>query len=213
MTYSRNDAIADLLVANIPRDLVMGIEDAFDAGAYRANNATKDFDKKHRKNALGVMRHFHMNELFSEALQAAGVEIVPLKGNGVVIGKAGMFKFSRVNMSSAVWNNCKRSAKRRELAEANQAMTQLVQPSLFAPEEITSGTFFFIACFSGSLSVQPEKPLQIYIAVPEEKMQGWLFREPLNQFLARYDAAPQQIDLAKPKLKAHQLDIERQPEL
>ena len=145
MIYSRNEAIADLLVANLPRDLVMGVEDAFDAGAFRANSATKDFDKKHRKNALGVMRHFHMNELFSEALQAAGVEVVPLKGNGVVVGKAGMFKFSRVNMSSTVWNNCKRSAKRRELAEANQAMKQLVQPSLFAPDAITSGTFFFVA--------------------------------------------------------------------
>jgi len=34
-------------------------------------------------------------------------------------------------------------------------------------------------------------------------MQGWLFREPLSRFMARYDAAPQQQpDLAIPKLKA-----------
>lgn len=210
MLQSRTSSIPDLIIANVPRDLVMGIEDAFDAGAMRAYNATKDLDKKHRKNALGQMRHFHMNELFSEALQVAGAEYAPLKGNGVVVGQAGMFKFSRVNMSSAVWNNCKRSTIRRKLAEANQAMTQLVQPSLFAPQVITSGTFFFVACFSGSLSLQPECPLEIHIAVPDAKMEGWLFREPLKQFLARYDEAPQQIDLATPKLKAGVLDAGRQ---
>jgi hypothetical protein len=33
-------------------------------------------------------------------------------------------------------------------------------------------------------------------------MKGWLFREPLSRFLARYDEATQlQVDLATPKLK------------
>ncbi|MEK0364416.1 hypothetical protein [Pseudomonas sp. CBC3] len=179
----------------------MGVEDAFDAGAMRAYLATKDLSKKHRKNALGQMRHFYMNELFSEALLAAGAEHAPLQGNGVVVGQTGMFKFSRVNMSSTVWNNAKRSSIRRKLSEVNQAMTQLVQPSLFVPEAITAGTFFFVACFSGSLSNQPERPIQVFIAVPDAKMEGWLFREPLKTFLARYDEVPQQIDRVTPTLK------------
>ncbi|QKG67043.1 hypothetical protein HP062_16465 [Pseudomonas sp. B14-6] len=209
MPPSRATSIPDLIIANVPRDLIMGIEDAFGAGATRAHTATKDLDKKHRKNALGQMRHFHMNELFSEALQVAGAEHVPLKGNGVVVGQVGMFKFSRMNMSSTAWNNPKRSVTRRQLAEANQAMTQLIQPSLFAPQEINTGTFFFVACFSGSLHIQPEKPLEIHIAVPDAKMEGWLFREPLNQFIARYDEVQLQVDMAKPKLKIGLLDTGR----
>lgn len=201
------DAIADLLIAHVPRDLVMGVEDAFDAGALLAHLATKDLDKKHRKNALGQMRHFHMNERFSESLQAAGAENVPLRGNGVVVGQAGMLKFSRVNMSTTAWNNASRSTIRRELSKANQAMTQLVQPSLFGPQEITSGTFFFVARFSGSLQHQPEKALEIYIAVPDAKMEGWLFREPLSLFLKRYDRAPKQVDKATPKLKTGVIEL------
>lgn len=208
MTF-KPDAIAALIIAHVPRNLMMGVEDAFDAGALLAHHATKDLDKKHRKNALGQMRHFHMNERFSESLQAAGAEHVPLKGNGVVVGQAGMFKFSRLNMSTTAWNNASRSTIRRELAKANQAMTQLLQPSLFGPQDITTGTFFFVARFSGSLVHQPEKALEIYIAVPDSKMEGWLFREPLHLFLERYDRAPKQIDNAQPKLKARVIEIER----
>ena len=202
MIQSRVPSIAELLIQNVPRNLVMGAEDAIEAGAFRAYLVTKDMDRNHRKNALGQMRAFQMNESFEEALRAADAVHTPLKGNGVVVGHAGIFKFGRVNMSSTLWNNIRRGAIRRQLAEANQAMTQLVQPSLFAPEPINTGTFFFVACFSGSLTNQPERPLQIYIAVPDANMKGWLFREPLSEFLARYDEAPkEQIDLAKSKLK------------
>lgn len=69
MTDARKPSIADLLIQNVPRNLVMGIEDACDAGALRAHLVTKDMDDKHRKNALGQMRAFHMNELFDEALK------------------------------------------------------------------------------------------------------------------------------------------------
>lgn len=202
MPESRNPPISELLIQNVPRNLVMGIEDACEAGALRAHLATKEMDKGHRKNALGQMRAFHMNEAFDEALRAAGAVHTPLKGNGVVIGQAGIFKFSRVNMSSSMWNNCRRSATRRQLAEANKSMTELIQPSLFDNQPVDAGTFFFVACFSGSLTLQPERPLEIHIAVPDAEMKGWLFREPLNRFMARYDEAPQhQPDLAMPKLK------------
>lgn len=206
MIQTRQPTIPELLIHHVPRNLVMGAEDAFDVGAFRAYLATKDMDDNHRKNALGQMRAFHMNEVFEEMLRAADAVHTPLKGNGVVLGHAGIFKFGRVNMSSTLWNNVRRGAIRRQLAEANQAMTQLVQPSLFAPEPINTGTFFFVACFSGSLTNQPERPLEIHIAVPDAEMKGWLFREPLNRFLSRYDEAPQQIDRATPKLKTGLFD-------
>jgi hypothetical protein len=61
-----------------------------------------------------------------------------------------------------------------------------------------------VACFSGSLNVQPESPVSVQIAVPDREMRGWLFREPLGEFVKRYDAEhPVQDDLAKPKLKKH----------
>lgn len=201
------DAIAALLIANVPRDLVMGVEDAFGAGALQAYALTKEVSNKQRKIALGYMRHIQMNERFSDLLEASNAELVSSQGNRVIVGMAGMFKFARLNMSTTNWNRTTRSTIRRELAEANEAMSQLIQPSLFGPQDVTSGAFFFVARFSGSLHHQPEKALQVYIAVPNPKMDGWLFREPLSQFLDRYEAAPKQADNATVKLKAGLIEL------
>jgi hypothetical protein len=206
------DSIAALLIANVPRDLVMGVEDAFAAGALQAFGLTKEVSKKQRKTALGYMRHIQMNERFSDLLEASNAELISSQGNRVIVGVAGMFKFARLNMSTTNWNSPTRSTTRRELAEANEAMSQLVQPSLFGSQDVTSGAFFFVARFSGSLHQHPEKPLQVYIAVPNPKMDGWLFREPLSQFLDRYDAAPKQADNATVKLKAGFIELGGQEE-
>jgi hypothetical protein len=206
------EAIAALLIANVPRDLVMGVEDAFAAGALQAFGLTKDVSKKQRKTALGYMRHIQMNERFSDLLEASNAELISSQGNRVIVGVAGMFKFARLNMSTTNWNRPTRSTIRRELAEANEAMSQLVQPSLFEPLDVNSGAFFFVAGFSGSLHHYPEKPLQVYIAVPNPKMDGWLFRETLSQFLDRYDAAPKQADNATVKLKTSFVELGGQEE-
>ncbi|MCU1754697.1 hypothetical protein [Pseudomonas helleri] len=76
-------------------------------------------------------------------------------------------------MNTTNWNHASRSTIRRELAEANQAMSELAQLSLFGSQKVEGGAFFFVSRFSGSLSHQPEKPLQIYIAVPTPKMVGF----------------------------------------
>lgn len=205
------EAIAAMLITNVPRDLVMGVEDAFTAGALQAFGLTKDV-RKQRKTALGYMRHIQMNERFSDLLEASSAELISSQGNRVIVGVAGMFKFARLNMNTTNWNRPSRSITRRELAEANEAMSQLVQPSLFEPQDVTSGTFFFVARFSGSLHHHPEKPLQVYIAVPNPKMDGWLFREPLSHFLDRYEAVPKQADNAKVKLKAGFIELGGQKE-
>ncbi|ROM72138.1 hypothetical protein BK653_09735 [Pseudomonas brassicacearum] len=205
------DAIAALLIDEVPRDLVMGVEDAFAAGALQAYAMTKDV-RKQRKVALGYMRHIEMNERFSDLLEAANAELVPVQGNRVIVGKAGIFKFTRLNMTTTNWNHASRSTIRRELADANQAISELAQLSLFESQKVEGGAFFFVARFSGSLHHQPEKPLQIYIAVPTPKMDGWLFREPLAQFLERYDAAPKQIDNVTVTLKTNLIDRGEQEE-
>lgn len=205
------EAIAAVLIANVSRDLVMGVEDAFAAGALQAYGVTKEVSKQ-RKTALGQMRHILMNERFSDLLEASNAELISPQGNRVIVGQAGIFKFARLNMSTTNWNRPTRSIIRRELAEANEAMSQLVQPSLFGPQGVTSGTLFFVARFSGSLHHYPEKPLQVYIAVPNPKMDGWLFREPLSQFLDRYEAAPKQPDNATVKLKPGVIELGGQEE-
>jgi hypothetical protein len=201
MTFGRKDSIADLLIASIPRDLLMGVEDALLAGAMRGFTASKGMDEGHLPTVMGQMRSFHMNEAFNEALRVAGGNPTPIRGNSIVVGRVGVFKLSRFNISAGVWNNGRRSRTRRQMSEANRAIEQLVQPSLFDIEPITAATAFFVACFSGSVRVQPESPQAIHIAVPDREMKGWLFKEPLSTFISRYDVAPQQDDIAVPMLK------------
>ena len=78
-----------------------------------------------------------------------------------------------------------------------------MQPELFEQYVPPSDAVaFFVSCFSGSLNYQPEAPLSIQIAVPDRHMRGWLFREPLNAFMQRYEIKSDgQDDLAVPKLK------------
>jgi hypothetical protein len=89
------------------------------------------------------------------------------------------------------------------MSQANRAIEPLVQPELFSRYEPPSDAVaFFVACFSGNLHNQPESPVSIQIAVPDRHMRGWLFREPLEAFVKRYDQMPLgQHDLAVPKLK------------
>ncbi len=201
MILNNKKTIADLLIANIPRDLLMGVEDALQAGAIRGFNASKGMNEGHLSTVLGQMRHFHMNEAFNEALIAANGKPTPIKGNSIVVGQAGLFRLSRFNTSSKLWNNGRRSRFRREMAETNRAIEQLIQPSLFDLEPITQATAFFVASFSGSTKIQPEAPQAIHIAVPDKRMSGWLFKEPLGVFLARYDEVQSQNDTAMPTLK------------
>lgn len=203
MPQSSRKAIADLIMQHIPRDLLLGIEEGLNAGATRAYSAAKELHPGHVKNAVGQMRSFHMNETFNDALVAGGMTPTPIKGNSLVIGRAGMLTLSRFNVSARSWNNGRRSAIRRQLAQANQAIEQLVQPGLFSPTPITEAAVFFVASFSGSMSIQPEAPQTIYIAVPDKNMKSWIFQESLERFCSRYFEVenPAQPDMAQPKLK------------
>jgi hypothetical protein len=199
--FTNNTAVAAFLMQNFQRDLIMGVEDALQIGAQRGYDAASGMNEGHRPSVVGQMRHFHMNETFHDALTAAGINSTPIRGNGIVVGRSGVFTVSRFNISAGLWYNGRRSRTRREMSYANRAVEPLVQPELFGEVKlITEATAFFVTSFSGSF--KNSFPVSIDLAVPDREMKGWLFREPLHTFLARYDEVPEQVDLAVPKLKS-----------
>jgi len=197
------DTIPDLLMRNISRELLMGIEEGLEIGSQRALGAASGMNEGHLPHVVGQMRHFHMNESFHRALSVGGASPSPIKGNGIITGRVGIITLARFNIPEGIWVNGRRSKTRRQMSIANKAIEPLVQPELFnnyePPAEIVT---FFVSCFSGSLHIQPELPTSIHIAVPDREMRGWLFRESVSAFLQRYEQVPAvQDDLAKPKLK------------
>jgi hypothetical protein len=204
MAKPTKDTIPDLLVRNLPREIVMGIEEALVVGAQRAFGAARGMDDGHLPSVVGQLRHFHMNEAFQRALVVGDGAPSPIRGNAIVIGRTGVFTLARFNVKEGIWTSGRRSQTRKQMSMVNQAIEPLVQPELFSDYVPPSDAVaFFVACFSGSLHIQPESPVSIQIAVPDRNMQGWLFREPIEAFLKRYDQKPamMQDDLALPKLK------------
>ena len=196
------DSIANLIVQNIARDLVLAIEEALIIGARRAYESSRNMQQGHFPSVLGQMRNFHMNETFSHALQVGNASPSPICGNTIVTGQTGIFTLARVNTHSIKWRNVRRSRKRQEMSLKNINIQKLVQPELFGmflpPSE---GFVLFVAEFAGSVHISPEMPISIKIAVPSWDMQTCLFEEPLSVFLKRYETQSQQIDKAKPRLK------------
>jgi hypothetical protein len=203
MADTTQESLPDLLLTNVPRELVLGVEEALVVGAERAYAAGQGMDDGHLPHAVGQLRHFHMNEGFQRALSAAGASPSPVRGNGIVTGRAGVFTLARFNIPEGFWINGRRSHTRRQMSRANMAIEALVQPDLLSEYEPPSDAVaFFVACFSGSLRIHPEAPVSVQIAVPDRHMRGWLFKEPLATFVGRYDqkSVPQH-DVAVPKLK------------
>lgn len=204
MAQPNQDTIHDLLVRNIPRALVMGLEEAKLVGAQRAYAKARGMDEGHLASVIGQMRHFHMNESFHRALAVADASPSPLLGNQIVSGRAGIFTLARFNTKCGVWNSGRRSETRKQMSQANSAIEPLLQPELFSGYvEPSQAVVFIVACFAGSLHSQPDTPVSIEVAVPDRHMQGWLFRESIDAFIRRYDQQPKagQDDLAVPKLK------------
>lgn len=203
MPEPTKETIPGLLVKSLTRELVLAVEEALFVGAQRAYATARGMNEGHLPHAVGQFRHFQMNEAFQRALESAGASPSPIRGNGIVTGRSGVFTVARFNIPEGFWINGRRSHTRRQMSLANRAIEPLVQPELFdtyqAPADAVA---FFVACFSGSLCVQPETPVSIQIAVPARDMRSWLFREPVSEFAKRFDqASSDQSDLAKPILK------------
>lgn len=202
------ETIASLLLRDIPRDLVMGVEDALFSGAVRGTKAGEGMANGHKPHVVGQMRHFHMNEAFWSALHAAGAEPTPIKGNQVIVGRCGVFRVGRFNVANGIWNNGKRSRSRREMALANRGIEPLVRPDLFEDfKPVTQGCIFFVGVFDRACGHLDAKPISIDVAVPDHRMESWLFRMSTTSLLALYDApAETQPDLAVPTLKTGVLE-------
>ncbi|WBY00672.1 alpha/beta hydrolase [Ramlibacter tataouinensis] len=200
------ETVPSLLSRHIPRPLVLAVEEALTAGAARAYAAAEGMQDGHLPHVVGQLRHFHMNEAFHQALALAEAQPTALRGNTVVTGRTGVVTLARFNIPEGFWVNGRRSKTRRQMALANSSIEPLVQHGLFtnyAPP--ADAVAFFVACFSGSIRVQPEGPVSIQIAVPNPQMTGWLYRAPLAAFIEQYeDQAPAAAvnDRAVPRLKS-----------
>ncbi len=203
MSKPLKDSIPNLLLHNIPREVVMAVEEALTVGAQRAYAAAHGMDEGHLPHVVGHLRHFHMNESFHRAMTVGNASPSAIRGNGIVTGRAGIFTLSRFNIPAGFWINGRRSNTRRQMSAANKAIEPLVQPELFNDYQTPSeAVAFFVACFSGTLQNHPEAPVSIQIAVPNRDMRGWLFREDVGVFLKRYEQPiTTQDDHAIPKLK------------
>lgn len=204
MALTNQETIYDLLVRNIPRELVLGLEEANLIGAQRAYAAARGMDDGHLPSVVGQLRHFHMNESFHRALAVADASPSLLRGNQIVTGRSGIFTLARFNTKHGVWNSGRRSKSRKQMSLVNAAIEPLVQPGLFSEYvEPSQAVVFVVAYFADSLHSQPDTPVSIEIAVPDRHMQGGLFREPIDVFIKRYDQHQPagQDDLAVPTLK------------
>lgn len=203
MVSTSDSMIADLLVRDLPRNLVLAVQEGLIIGAQRAHKVSIGMNKGHFSNVLGQLRHFHMNETFHQALVADGIQTSALSGNKVVVGSSGIFKVARLNTRDGAGSNHRRSKIRREMSEINSAIQSHIFPNLFSdPIDITEGTVFFIAYFSKTPGSQQETPRSIELVLPDRNMKRWLFRMPLEDFVTRYETVQvDQPDLAVPTLK------------
>lgn len=205
MPMSAPESIESLLTRDLPRELVLAVQASFDAGAQLAHDVSKNARSGHKAHVVGMMRHFQIGEAFYDALEATGGQPTPLRGNALVIGKAGMFNVARMSIKDGPWYNARRSVQRRALAELNRTISQLVQPDLFGErqEVPTKASVFFVAIFAKNLAESPERPVDIQIAVPDPEMRTWLYTKSVTEFLQCYSKPAEQVDKAKPALKAN----------
>lgn len=195
------EKIGRLLSSNVPKDFWLHVE----ARYLGALDAARQFGAKaaagHRASVTGTLRHFQLNEAFAEAFADAGLEYVPVRGNRIVTGAAGVVTMARVHLNKGPWDNSKRSSGKRKLCERNVVVKQLVQPDFLVvePEAVQHVTVFLVSVGDGS----PEEPAEFFVAVPDEEMdlRNPLFLEPLGVFLHRYAVQDVPADVAHPRLK------------
>ena len=202
MTLEAEQTIVKALLHHLPQGLCRGLEEGLVAAGERAYSESARRHEGHLTHALGQGRHFHSNEAFAQALDIAGVEHNPLRGNDIIIGQIGSLLLGRFNTNNHKWNSARRSTRRLELASHNQWLERLLQPALFS-EQLSQAhmAVFFVLVFSGSVKVHPERPLSVEIAVMDTTLSERLFSEPLSMFLNRYAQPVEQLDQARVRLK------------
>lgn len=202
MSSQASNPLQELLVKNLPKDVVLAIEEAFDAGSRDAYQSASNMHPGHKAHALGTLRHYRMNEAFAQALDSTGCSPSPVRGNALVIGQAGIFRVARLNIRMGPWYHARRSRQRCMLAAINSSVDPLVQLDFFEPDHtVKEATVFFVAVFSDSMGQEARTPISTVIAVPSGDLKRWLYFKPLPDFLEAYNRPAAQQDKAIPRLK------------
>ncbi|MCR9025473.1 hypothetical protein NW939_12710 [Aeromonas caviae] len=198
----KNSKVAELIVQHVPKQLLMALSDAVYAASKRSYDSAKKKSQGHRATALGLERYLNLNETIHEVFEANGCSPEKLSGNRIVEGRCGIFTIARESYNDNRWKALFRSKRKQTLIADNSFVEKIVQPDLFSDgTDIPKATLFVVCRFSGSLQTQPEAPLSIELVVPSSDGKRWVFHEPLELFLTRYDVAPSQEDNAFPGLK------------
>lgn len=204
MSANGLEIIGDKLSSSIPRDFLLSLDRLLPQAFAEAKATGMQFQTGHRSTATGIARHLFSNEAMNRAMDEAGIEHRPLRGNAIVFGKVGVVTVARVHMGRVQWDNGRRSKTKVKLCAPNIRAKKLVQPDLFEvgfdtaePIEITA----FILTEGSVLSDH----FAIHVVVTDETMdlRNPLFREDLHQFLQRYQRRQDVKDNVNPKLKSN----------
>ncbi|MDY4315668.1 hypothetical protein SOW02_12080 [Pectobacterium actinidiae] len=198
----KKSKVADLIIQHVQKQLLMALSDAVYAASKRSYDYAQKKNLDHRATALGYDRHLNLNETIHEVFAANSCNPDKLRGNRIVEGRSGIFTIVRESYSDNQWKRLFRSKRKQELIAENLFVEKIVQPDLFSDgSDVPKATLFIVCRFSGSLQTQPEAPMSIELVVPSTDGKRWVFHEPLELFLTRYDVAPPQEDNAFPGLK------------
>lgn len=198
----KKSKVADLVVQHVPKQLIMALSDAIYAASKRSYDSAKKKSQGHRATALGLERYLNLNETIHEVFEANGCNPGKLSGNRIVEGHSGIFTIVRESYNDNQWKKLFRSKRKQTLIAENVFVEKVVQPDLFSDgSDVPKATLFIVCRFSGSLLSQPEAPVSIELVVPSSDGKSWVFHEPLELFLTRYDVVPSQEDKAFPGLK------------
>ncbi|HFF8583241.1 TPA: hypothetical protein ACTXAA_001226 [Raoultella planticola] len=198
----KKSKVADLIVQHVPKQLIMALSDAIYAASKRSFDSAKMKSQGHRATALGLERYLNLNETIHEVFEANGCNPGKLCGNRIVEGHSGIFTIARESYSDNQWKKLFRSKRKQTLIAENVFVEKVVQPDLFSDgSDVPKATLFVVCRFSGSLQTQPEAPMSIELVVPSSDGKSWVFHEPLELFLTRYDVVPSQDDNAFTRLK------------
>lgn len=198
----KKSKVADLIVQHVQKQLLMALSDAIYAASKRSYDSAKKKSQGHRATALGLERYLNLNETIHEVFEANGCNPGKLSGNRIVEGHSGIFTIARESYNDNQWKKLFRSKRKQTLISENVFVEKVVQPDLFSDgSDVPKATLFIVCRFSGSLQSQPETPMSIELVVPSSDGKSWVFHEPLELFLTRYDVVPSQEDNAFPGLK------------
>lgn len=204
MSIKIDNKIPELIKQSIPKELMLAVQEGvMAANEIAVRSVNTGLSDGHIRHALGQMRHFYGNEMFSKAIASCGFEATAIKGNTVVTATCGMWTLGRYNTIANDWTKGKRSKSRRELVKKNLYLEQFVQNDFFGHNNLPQmGVVFFVCSHFQTSPSSIETEVDIHIVVTNSKMTAILFDESLNQFLDRYSIHNNTVrDKAVPKLK------------